>query len=325
MLQQSGKGDSGNFEDQVFENIGKTDTNFLDIPILRNEDDGFGMYVSASKQSDLLKWNGSVLYRSKNNDSSFETISSFNNSSKIGSAVSVLSEELFKNQLDPFSTVDVYIQNGILENLTDEQFYNFENIAILGNEILVFQNAELINENTYRLSNFYRGRWNTKTTDHKIGDKFILLKYEELKRFNSDFNDSGINFYRNVTVGDSLTNSNTVSFKNTNVGLKCFEVTDIDFNKDNKNDFSVAWKKRVRGNNNIFDGFDPFDLDGDNYSIDLYNNSNQYLKTYNTTSLNITFTDVELKSLNINSSFYIIIYKLNKYNERNNGVKVVIS
>ncbi|MDE5057121.1 hypothetical protein OZD68_06095 [Wolbachia endosymbiont of Drosophila bicornuta] len=49
------------------------------------------------------------------------------------------------------------------------------NLALVGKEVIKFQNAELIDKNKYKLSNLIRGQEDTKEYDHATGEKFILL------------------------------------------------------------------------------------------------------------------------------------------------------
>lgn len=324
VFEQSGKGSIGDFSGQSFTNISQTETDFLDIPIIRNEDDGFGFYVSANKQNDSLKWSGSSLYQSKNNDSVYNQLLSFSSSAKRGSTLTALQTEIFKGQYDPFSTVDVFMETGTLETISDSQFYNFENLAIIGNEIVAFQNADLISENTYRLSGFLRSKWNTDSTNHSTGERFIHLNYNDLRRYNSDFNDLSLNFYKNASIGESLSNANSIAFQNTNVGLKAYPVTDVGYNFNYAKDINITWKKRTRGNNNLIDGFDSNDLDGDNYEVEICKANSTVLKVFSLNTTSFTLTNAEWLALNTGSGYFYNIYKLNKYNERSDVYKLNI-
>lgn len=75
------------------------------------------------------------------------------------------------------------------------------NLALVGKEVIKFQNAELIDKNKYKLSNLIRGQEGTKDT---AGEKFVLLDNSiisfEVQR--------GKKFYlKAVTYGDSLDNT----------------------------------------------------------------------------------------------------------------------
>lgn len=85
--------------------------------------------------------------------------------------------------VDEVSTVDVELGRGqTLSSCTREQMLAGANLALIGSEgmgyeILNFQNADLIAEDTYRLSKLYRARKNTfvSSSKHLIYDDFLLL------------------------------------------------------------------------------------------------------------------------------------------------------
>lgn len=75
------------------------------------------------------------------------------------------------------SKIKVSLISGELSSITDDEMLNGDNTAMIGDEIVQFKNAELIQENQYILSGFLRGRRATEkfVSSHKEGERFILL------------------------------------------------------------------------------------------------------------------------------------------------------
>lgn len=78
--------------------------------------------------------------------------------------------------------------------------------ALVGEEIIKFQNAELIGKNKYKLSDLIKEQEGTKKYEHTSGEKFILLD-DSIISFEVQ---KGRKFYlKAVTCGDSLDNTET--------------------------------------------------------------------------------------------------------------------
>lgn len=315
---QNEKGDSGNFKQQEVDVFSNTTTEFLDIPILRNEDDSAGFYVAAYPSSKSLKWTGSTLFASLEENSSFIDIASFFNSSIVGFTTTKLNniDENYYYQIDYMNSVIVKINTGSLENTTLDKFLSGYNIALIGNELISFKNATLIADNTYKLTTLLRGKYNTEDeiNNHSINDRFILINSNYIQRINNDSAQLFVNrYFKNITF--KTTNTNTVEFTNNGIGLRCYNVDDVQVNMTHNQDRLISWKPRVRGNGFLRDYLDVEDLDFDDYSIDVLDDNNNIVRTINiNNSRNYIYTYEQQVSDfgSIKDSVKINIYKINK-------------
>lgn len=82
--------------------------------------------------------------------------------------------------IDYNSKIIVFLISGKLESITDEYMINGKNLAIIGDEIIQFGNAKLLEPGKYELSRLLRGRLGTENqiSTHKSGDRFILLDHK---------------------------------------------------------------------------------------------------------------------------------------------------
>ena len=100
---------------------------------------------------------GANVYRSYDAGVSYEHQLTFTGAATFGKALTAL-EGANHQYWDNGHSVDIELAAGALESHSKEELLNFANAAVLGDEVIQFTNAELIAENTYRLSGLLRGR-----------------------------------------------------------------------------------------------------------------------------------------------------------------------
>ncbi len=79
---------------------------------------------------------------------------------------------------DKISKLVINLKTGSLESISEEDFLSGKrNIALFGREIIIFQNAKLIDKNKYKIDTLLRGRQGTEKfiNTHIPGEKFIIL------------------------------------------------------------------------------------------------------------------------------------------------------
>uniref|UniRef100_A0A1A9VK31 GTA TIM-barrel-like domain-containing protein n=1 Tax=Glossina austeni TaxID=7395 RepID=A0A1A9VK31_GLOAU len=157
--------------------ISKTIIEMIDLPYVK------GNSVSFTLINEEKDWKGATLFISYN-DKDYKPIASTNKQSTYGYVMESTDEGLV-----------IVLRFGKLLGIIDS------NSALIGKEIVKFQNAELIDKNKYKLSDLTREQKGTKDA---TGEKFILLDDSiisfEVRR--------GKKFYlKAVTYGDSLDNT----------------------------------------------------------------------------------------------------------------------
>ena len=109
--------------------------------------------------------------------------------------------------------VEVILTSGSLASASELGVFNGANAALIGNELVQFQNAQLIGEKAYKLSRLLRGRQGTEwAMEHVSGEPFVLITpalYTTTIANNSIGREL---YYKVVSVGNSLGNTDEVSF-----------------------------------------------------------------------------------------------------------------
>ena len=106
-----------------------------------------------------------------------ETLLDITTPATMGSALTVLASGV-SQLFDRINTVDVsLLGDATLASVSEASVLNGANVAVLGDEVIQFANATLINPATYRLSTLLRGRFGSEYAmgSHGAGERFVLL------------------------------------------------------------------------------------------------------------------------------------------------------
>lgn len=268
---------------------GPTNIQFLDIPILRDQDDNVGFYVAASEY--YGNWDGCQVYKSIDGGSSYNPISDvILNSSIIGNATTVLNNFTSGNIIDNINNVLVNVNDNELSSISEISLLNGANVAILGNELIQFKNATLISTGVYKLTGLIRGKFGTEwaMNTHTLGERFVILSPNTTYLFNSSNSEYNLlREYKAVTFNTLLDNSIQVNFTNTGVAQKPYSPVQVSGGRDSLGNANLRWIRRSRINaswNNFTDI--PIGESSEIYSIDILNNLGIIKRTINNITTN---------------------------------------
>ncbi|MBW7990057.1 MAG: hypothetical protein FVQ84_08590 [Planctomycetes bacterium] len=76
---------------------------------------------------------------------------------------------------EPLTTVEVLLAEGSVASVTESEFLDGKNRALIGDEIIAFKTVTLLNTNHYELKDIIRGIKDTPTYRHAPNERFILL------------------------------------------------------------------------------------------------------------------------------------------------------
>jgi hypothetical protein len=272
---------------------GPTEAVYLDIPTLRDEDDGAGMYIALS--GELGDWRGCQLYQSVDGGQSYRGLLVSATDAVTGRATTVLASGP-TTVWDKGNTITIET-DGSLSSTTEILVYNGGNLAALGAhgrwEIIQFKTATLNIDGTYTLSELLRGRYGTEHSvgNHAVGDTFVLLTESTVLRLAQSSSDLNREYlYAPVSVGTALENTETDTFTNTGVSLKPLSPVQIRATRNAAGDIVLAWVRRARTNAEWNDYVDvPLDEDSESYSVDILNGST-VMRTVTASTATITYT-----------------------------------
>lgn len=271
-------GVSGPTPSSTISAIGPTVMRLLDIPLLRDADDGAGFYAASTGL--YSGWQGAELWMSRDAGVTWEpTTTSFLSASVIGTAVTALATFSGGNVFDEINTVEVLLINGTLSSVTEEQVRSGSNACYLGGELMSFKSAELVSTGRYRLSGLRRGRKGTEQymTTHAVGDAFVLLD-TSVKRVALTTTDIGASLqFKAVTFGQLVAEAAAVPFTPAAVGLECYSPVHITAGRSAASapyDITITWKRRNRLDAEWRSYADvPQSETSESYELDIYTNS----------------------------------------------------
>ena len=184
--------------------------------------------------------------------------------------------------------------NGELESVTNDDILNGANLALLGDEIIQFKNAEFLEEGRYKISGLFRGRLGTenKTSGHIAGERFVLLDSLVLRvemptnLIGATINIKVVSFLKNINDVEPV----SITYKAQNlvpyavgsfVADKDSTSGDITFNWVRRSREFSAWRDYVAA---------PLAETSESYVIEIINISNQIVRTINVSTNTAIYT-----------------------------------
>lgn len=250
----------------------------LDIPPLRTSDDEPGCYAAVGSTG--AKWPGATVVRAPDGVE-YIPFGSAPARADFGSVSASLPSGITETW-DNANTIDVVMAHGELSSVTESQVLNGYNSALLGDEIIQFQNAELIAESTYRLSKLLRGRRGTEyaVSTHVGDERFIALLPNSIGWKALSLHELGVPYdYKAVTVGTHEDDAIAVSATVTGNSIRPLSPVHIAGARVG-GDLTISWFRRARLNqewNNFADV--PLDEPVEAYEIDILNGVGSVIRT----------------------------------------------
>lgn len=171
----------------------------LDIPLVDYADEDYTLYLAAAGTG---RWNGCSIFISTDNLRYF-LLTTITTPSIFGTCTSNLDES------DPANrTIEVYTKDNELESISAEDAKLGLNMALFGDQIRFFRDAELSGIETYQLGRLTSAARGTKTQDIPVsGDRFVLLKGDNanLTKIKYQVEDIGqTRYFKAVSSGQTL-------------------------------------------------------------------------------------------------------------------------
>ncbi|KIE04483.1 hypothetical protein NF27_HQ00210 [Candidatus Jidaibacter acanthamoeba] len=255
--------------------IAETYLEILDIPLLGEEktnQTGRVLFAACPLSSN---WSGCTVYLNFNTQE-YKEICRVKRAATMGAILNTLNNAAIPGVIDLESSVTVNIISGSLKSISFDELINYGNLAVINNEIIQFQNAELLSENQYKLSKFLRGRFGTEKEigNHNSGDRFILLdeslEYVEIP--NQYIGKTAL--YKAISFGE-LENKEVelkeITYQAT--CLKPYSPCYLHVVKEADNLKTLKWLRRTRGDGELRDNVDVvLNEDKEEYLVRVTNN-----------------------------------------------------
>lgn len=154
--------------------IGDSVIEIIDSHIISGQDDYLGYYVAVSSKD--LNWTGASVEISKDGGATWIDGDSTTSNAIIGKLVEPLNAHTpYYPDYHNVLTVELLREDMELITASFTDVLNRANLAIIGNELINFEEAEQISETTWELRGLLRGRKGSASVAHTVGERFVLM------------------------------------------------------------------------------------------------------------------------------------------------------
>ncbi len=251
---------------------GSTQLELLDLPAFPGDADNQGRLYFAAAGTES-SWRGAIIYRSNDGGANYEQMVNVVTSATIGRTTTALasgSVTVFDNK----NIVTVLLTRGQLQSITQLAVLNGGNAAVIGNEIVQFKTATLVDAYKYTLSGLLRGRLGTEHEigNHVVGERFVLLN-PEILRITMPNNTIGLSRkYKPVSIGNTLGQTGEYDFTFRGNSFKPYSPVNILGWRDPDGSLNMVWLRRARVGGEWRDNIDvPVSEVIERYEIDIMN------------------------------------------------------
>lgn len=246
----------------------------MDIPILRDQDNGNVLYIALEGYTS--PWPGAGVYMGAD-DANLAVIGSVSSGTVIGVTNNALGDWV-PNTVDYVNSVTVQDVDSLASTTLDSALTNGDNLCLIGSEVVQYLTATLVSANKYTLSNLLRGRRGTESAKatHTAFENFVRLPTTGAGIIRPTLDLGAINQvrkYRAISTGLTLASEQSVNFTATGASLKPF--APVDFRRSSINGASyLTWNRRSRFSGEFPDGTDiALGEAAELYYVDVYADS----------------------------------------------------
>lgn len=258
------------------------------------------LYAQAGPLISGASWNGATLY-SSTDQVTWTPVTRITNELTYGSVSGTLAAPSDVFAVDTTNSLTIWPTSGgdNLESITYAQLLaGALNIAIVGSEVINFQNVTDNGDGSYTLDTFLRGRRGTDTaaSSHASGEYFYLINDTNAEGFVIPLaNIDSPMYFKAVGDGQTLEEATTQTLTPTGEDLKPYAPINAQRN-DSGGDITITWDRRTRINGDG-SGTMPLNEDSESYSIDILSGSGgSVLRTLTASSETVTYTAAQITS-----------------------------
>lgn len=246
----------------------------IDVALLRDSESASpGVYLAGapySRQTEFAE--GPTVYVSTDDDS-YEYLLTLPLAATMGRLVTELAF-ITSAGFDLASSAQVMISAGALSSITEELQLHGKNEALIGNEVLSFRTATLVQTDIYSISKLLRGMRGTEENveTHVADTRFVLLKRDTIVHVPLDASLLGSTLYfkaayPGVDLADVLPVQHSLSLTSTNPPA----VANTQAFRQASGDIKIKWERRTRLSHNPFLGIEaPVGQERRRYTVDIY-------------------------------------------------------
>ena len=250
---------------------------FLDIPMLNDGHNDPGVYWGIVPGGEDGDWKGTTLHTSLDFGATWIVHATATSALKFGIAIDMLDDNDIDTMFSFNQTLDIIMENGILETRTEEQVRNNSNLLAYGRpgnwEIMKFLNSTLIDDDTFRISGLLRGQKGTQYTMglHQEGDQVVVLAADSVYRMSM----LPTNYFHRwrlylpITIGMNFDEVFKMADQSRGIAVSPNAPNHIKSYRNAVGDITITWRPSLRFNDEWVEGYSPLPDDSDVFEVQI--------------------------------------------------------
>jgi hypothetical protein len=295
-----------------YQRLSDTVYRLLDLPLLSGEDTAATSWKIASCGRDVT-WAGAAIYRAETASSEYQQTALLQQAAVMGSSLTLLPPGP-STVVDEASSVTISLLQGELASVSEEALLSGANAALLGQEVLQFRDAVLLEPYRYQLRGLLRGRLGTEDAiaTHQTVEPFVLLDSAVVSAPVSPSSIGLPRFYKAITIGGTLSGGVGDSHTYHARALKPYAPVHVRGERDGSGNLSLYWVRRTRSGGAWRDLVDiPLAEESERYEVDIMNGSIVVRTLTSTTPLTSYSAANQISDFgSVQSSLTIRVYQL---------------
>ncbi|QGR02345.1 hypothetical protein EDL79_01455 [Ehrlichia ruminantium] len=261
------------YENSIIEDT--TTIRILDLPCFHNMDNI--LYFMITRKT--TEWKGSIIYSLQDNTEHHKHELSIDIETITGITIDTLGNGPTTIP-DTATTLTILLKTGQLNSSTSLFINNNSNLALIGNEIVQFQNVKHIRENIYQISYMLRGRFGTESYVNKHKDRELFILLDSLSYITTSKSLIKKSLMYKVIFNRSSSYGEELIYTYYANNLKPLSVVHVKGMRDIHNNLTITWIRRARINAEWVDNIDtPLDEEIESYDIEILDNQNIIKRT----------------------------------------------
>jgi hypothetical protein len=215
---------------QLLEPLGQSRLEILDLPTLSHDFSYHQGHIYFAVVGLHNNWSKASIFASMQENSNYEEIIQVNKQAIIGNAL---------------NNIDALNADEIIVNICGGEIANVKSLAVLGDEVIEFSQAQLVAAHQYKISRITRAKYGERKSHHE-GERFVLIN-SDLYKYEIAHEEIGRTFYlKVVSGGGTLAQAVAQKFIYQANNLKPYSPINVQYQFNSEGDLLFVWQRRSR-------------------------------------------------------------------------------
>ena len=276
----------------IRDDVGLTRLHVFEVHDATND---YALYCAVSGVSS--GWRGAAIYQTNDGGDNYSHVADVYSPSTVGTVSNVLLPPESCGLIDSANYIVVSLWSGDLHSTVRDDLFLGGNYALIGREIVQFQNVTMLSEGVYVLNVLLRGCFGTEkyASQHSAAEEFVLLNGGVVKLPQSRqsvglrMSMTAVSLERysaGVGLGegwkDALHSAISTKSHNYNASaLRPLSVVRLEASRGSNGDINVSWIRRTRVNGELRDGVDvALDEEREMYGVRMSLSGGSFSKVF---------------------------------------------